>query len=61
MTIHLCKTCHADLTEAAMIRQGGNFCAFSCYRQWQKLSLEEARARHYEWVREEARANKIRV
>jgi hypothetical protein len=56
MSNHLCKNCHEPMTEAAVIRRGV-FCTPKCVHQWSKLSLEDARAMHYAWVREEAKAN----
>lgn len=65
---HLCKQCHSELTKPLSVYTPtfdhgltGMLCSTNCKRLWKKLSIEERRSRHYEWVREEAKTNQLNL
>lgn len=66
MRIYLCKECHQELVKPMSVYPAdfyhgktGRFCNDLCRRQYNKKSLEQKRADHYAWVREEVRVNQL--
>ncbi len=54
----LCTGCHKPLNWKVYFTDHGRyFCARHCQIQFGKLSQEEQKAAHYEWVRQEALVN----